>query len=75
MASRESRKNLNLQFNGTIGADVAKLINQCKGMGREFRLISEEEAVSDNSKPDFSRMTIVVKIEKDCMKCVNHRWG
>lgn len=76
MSSYQSRKKLNLEYKGTIVPLVGKLMNQCKGMEREFRIVSEKmlEDEKKASEPVQSfRMTIVV--DMDSGEYIRHFWG
>jgi hypothetical protein len=70
MSSRQFKKKYDYQ--GTIVPMVAKLINQCKGMEKDFRIVSEKMLTEDNSILP-TRMTIVVQM--DTGEYIRHFWG
>ena len=72
MSSKDFCKRANINYRCTILPEVAKLINQARGMGRDFRVISEEELSSDNVVVK-ERMTIIVNIETG--EYIRHYWG
>ncbi len=67
-----SRKKLD--YKGTIVPIVAKLMNQCRGMDRDFRVVSEK-MLEDEKNPikEGLRMTIVVNM--DTGEYIRHYWG
>jgi hypothetical protein len=70
MSSKESRKNMDIKYKGTINPVVGGLMNKCRGMGKEFRILSEHE-LDREQKSD--RMTIIVDpISGDYIR---HFWG
>lgn len=57
----------------TIVPVVAKLINQCRGMDRDFRVISEKMLEEEKREKQPNRMTIVVNMETG--EYIRHYWG
>ena len=72
MSSKESRKNMNIKYTGTINPVVGGLMNKCRGMGKEFRIISEDDLKLQSEKKG-DRMTIIVDIKSG--EYVRHFWG
>jgi len=63
----------NRQHNCTIVPAVAKLINQCRGMEREFRIVSEDMLKQESPVKQNLRMTIVVNMATG--QYIRHFWG
>lgn len=61
------------QYKGTIVPQVGKLINQCKGMDRPFRILDEEGEENDTEPKNPNRMTIVVN--RTTAVYIKHYWG
>mgnify|MGYP000629655712 CR=1 FL=1 len=68
-------KEVKNQYKGTIVPQVAKLINQCKGMERPYRIIDEESDTEGEIKEpkNQNRMTIVVN--RITANYIRHYWG
>lgn len=74
MSSQQSRKKISSEYKGTIVPLVAKLMNQCRGMDRDFRFVSEQMLDEEkNSQPQTMRMTIVINM--DSGEYIRHFWG
>jgi hypothetical protein len=73
MSSRQSSIKSTI---GTIVPLVAKLMNQCRGMDRDFRFVSEK-MLEDEKKQGIiiqvMRMTIVINM--DTGEYIRHYWG
>lgn len=70
-----SGRKLATNYKGTIVPIVSKLINQCRGMDKEFRIVSEkmlEEEVADSEKQNL-RMTIVINMTTG--EYIRHFWN
>ena len=73
MSSKESRKKCKIEYQGTIAPVVGKLMNQCRGMDREFRIVSEKMLQEEKKEDNPNRMTIVVIMDTGAY--IRHYWG